>query len=264
MLVSRTRAAPQSPIGSALPLARLPAGAFTDVVRGALKSFEREVKELGLLLGPEVSVYISIMACAHKAPWAIKQLRKEAGWRHRGGVPLKEGYVDDCISRFGQLAEEWCARILRDRTGHLALFAQGWWQVNMYSTGEGLCGRHRQPVSHPLNYWYSHTLGSAATSLQSSFLQPTPPPPPPLPPPQALERISALDRALSDPPRGAAPGGVVICGAGGSGRRGLARLVAHAHGLELWTPRMGRCVGASVPLLSLTRRENPSALAAEG
>lgn len=53
--------------------------------------------------------------------------------------------------------------------------------------------------------------------------------------PQALQRIVALDRCLSVP-----AGAVLLCGPAGSGRRSLLQLVAHAHGLQWWSPRVSR------------------------
>jgi hypothetical protein len=52
---------------------------------------------------------------------------------------------------------------------------------------------------------------------------------------QVLERVVALDRALSKP-----GGALMLVGPAGSGRRGLVQLVAHGLGLTTWTPCMTR------------------------
>eukprot|EP00878_Enallax_costatus_P027572 GHUV01029703.1.p1 GENE.GHUV01029703.1~~GHUV01029703.1.p1 ORF type:complete len:596 (+),score=176.00 GHUV01029703.1:386-2173(+) len=58
--------------------------------------------------------------------------------------------------------------------------------------------------------------------------------------PQALQRVVALDRCLSVP-----AGAVLLCGPAGSGRRSLLQLVAHAHGLKWWSPRISKTFDAA-------------------
>ena len=50
-----------------------------------------------------------------------------------------------------------------------------------------------------------------------------------------MERVAALDRALSTP-----GGAVLMVGPAGSGRRTLLQLVSHGHMLEYWTPKTTR------------------------